>query len=186
MFPSQERLGAHHRSRREVDDGLIVDGELFALEGAAQRRFGRQSALDLGPQHLVEQLDAPGRAPWLGTWRCRRPAASSPGWHPPSATAMPNAGRNRHLLISIENGSLSVARTRSAICLVSSTETSSQTTTNSSPPLRATVSPGRIAPAIRSPTCFSRSSPSVAEGVVDRLEAIKVEEHHAELRTPTP
>ena len=55
----------------------------------------------------------------------------------------------------------------------------SHTTTNSSPPNRATVSPGRIAAAIR-----AAGSPQevvaggVAERVVDHLELVDVEEHH--------
>ena len=80
VLPAQQRFDAHHRPGREVDDRLVVDGELVALEGAVQRRRGRQSSLGHERKRLVEQLDAvAGRAPWRDTWRRRNRAAELSG-----------------------------------------------------------------------------------------------------------
>ena len=52
---------------------------------------------------------------------------------------------------------------------------------NSSPPRRATVSPSRTPASRRSATaCSSRSPEAVAERVVDDLEAVEIEEEHAQ------
>ena len=68
-----------------------------------------------------------------------------------------------------------------AICSITSGVTSSHTTTNSSPPNRATVSPARIG----CTDAFRGNSQQIvagamAEGVVDHLELVDVQEHHAE------
>ena len=92
----------------------------------------------------------PGRAPWRGTSRRRSRAAGSPVSASSSAMAMP---RLAVTCISWSPMRPRLARARRAPGRRSARSrrrmTSSQTTTNSSPPNRATVSPGRIAAAIR-------------------------------------
>ena len=64
--------------------------------------------------------------------------------------------------------------------------TSSHTTTNSSPPKRARVSPSRTARlGAAGPAPAARRSPGrVTEAVVDQLEVVDVEEQHAHPRAP--
>ena len=58
VVPAHQCLGADHRSRGEVDHGLVLHDELATLERAVQRRSGGQASLRLEPQRLVEHLDA--------------------------------------------------------------------------------------------------------------------------------
>ena len=76
-----------------------------------------------------------------------------------SATAMPMPALEITCWPSTEYGALSAATIRSAICWTSSTVTSAQTTTNSSPPILATVSVSRICPVIRVAADLRTSSP---------------------------
>ena len=60
---------------------------------------------------------------------------------------------------------------------------SSHSTVNSSPPKRATVSPGRITDSsLRATVDEQLVAGIVAQAVVDVLEAVEVEEHHADAR----
>ena len=83
-----------------------------------------------------------------------------------------------------ENGSASDASSRRAISTApGAPSTFSQTTTNSSPPKRASVSWGRTAVVSRAATELQqRVAGGVPEAVVDELEAVEVEEEDGEGR----
>ena len=100
--------------------------------------------------------------------------ASSPG----ALSAIPTLMLTLRSVPSSEKGCLTDCRTRSATKRASSgSTTSSSSTVNSSPPSRATVSPGRRASATRAASPIRSSSPAtVAEAVVDQLEAVDIEE----------
>ena len=77
-----------------------------------------------------------------------------------SATTMPRLAVTDISTSPIIQGRLMTSRTRSAMLSISPVEASSHTTTNSSPPKRATVSPGRRTEEIRPTACRRRSSPA--------------------------
>ena len=58
VLPPHQRLGADDPARRHLDLGLVVDRELAVLDGLAQLDLVLQPAAHLGPQRLVEDLDA--------------------------------------------------------------------------------------------------------------------------------
>ena len=91
MAPAQQRLRAHHLARGDVDARLVDEEELAALDAVAQLvgERGRRGRV-LVQQRRRRTGSRCGRAPWRGTWRCRRGAAASPTSSPSCGTqAMP-------------------------------------------------------------------------------------------------
>ena len=150
VLPAHERLDADEPPGRQVDHRLVVDAQLAAVEGAAQR------VLD------VEAVDRAGRACALSnsSQRARPPvlgpvhrgvgvadAAVSGSASASSGRAMPMLTPTKHLgVVDDERAARPprrpARRWRTASCWL---DGSSHSTTNSSPPKRATVSPGRSA-----------------------------------------
>ena len=85
--------------------------------------------------------------------------------------------------LSRTSGRATAAASRSATSVTPRpASTSGQITTNSSPPRRATVSVTRTAAVSRGPRASSTLvARGVAEGVVDRLEAVEVEHEHGDV-----
>ena len=99
---------------------------------------------------------------------------------PPSLGIRRDADRGPQLhgVPSTANGSASASRTRSTVSRTAPEKppTSVSTTTNSSPPRRATRSRSRTQPRSRRATSLSAASPAAWPWrVVDRLEAVEVE-----------
>ena len=93
-----------------------------------------------------------------------------------SATAMPTLNRVRTWRPATSTSSAPAAMIRLATSTASSSEASSRSTANSSPPRRATVSWGRTHACSRRATSFRSRSPAAwPERVVDPLEAVEVE-----------
>jgi hypothetical protein len=93
---------------------------------------------------------------------------------------IPIDGVARNWWLSMPTVGASAAMIFSATCTASSgDETSCRTTTNSSPPRRETVSTARTTPGQAPANMLQQLvADRMAQGVVDRLEAIEVEEHH--------
>src|SRR5439155_1579377 len=149
--PANEGLGASDPSRLQGEDGLEGHHELGVLDGVAQGRLRGQAALGPLPEHGTEQLD-------------------------PTATLLlgqVHGGVGEELLggvavLAMDTPMLALAKTsvpatlydlvsRAASRSPSSRAwvallTPSQITTNSSPPRRETVSPGRTASRRRAAT----------------------------------
>ena len=53
MGPAEERLGEHHPTGRELDDGLVLEVELVTLEGALEVELDRQSADRIAGRRIV-------------------------------------------------------------------------------------------------------------------------------------
>ena len=93
----------------------------------------------------------------------------------------PDAGPDQHRIAAeLKRAPPSPSCSRSATA--DGSPPSSRRTANSSPPSRASVSPGRRAPRHRSATRISRSSPTPCpEAVVDQLEVVEIAEQDREL-----
>ena len=88
--PAHQRLGADDARRSEVDDRLVVEHELVALDapGAAPARCRAAPRPDAhGPRRTARR--GRGRGPWPGTWRRRRRAAAPRAVSSPTASATP-------------------------------------------------------------------------------------------------
>ena len=100
---------------------------------------------------------------------------------------MPKLAVTRSSSLSSRHGRLNVARIRSAICRASTADTSSHTTTNSSPPKRATESPGRMAAGDLGRGMAEQGvAGGMAQRIVDHLEVVDIEEEHAQRGPPLP
>ena len=122
------------------------------------------------------------RRPWRAPSRSPPRAGARRAWRDPARpTAIPIEALTNHSRPLSENGDRSSAPMRSAIRRASSASTTgSRTMPNSSPPNRATVSPGRSPWIRRWPTAASSRSPDrVAEALVDDLEAVEVQQETA-------
>ena len=201
MLPPDQRLEARRRAGRQRDDGLVPQAELLPLDRAAQ--FGLQ------PQPLRRRHRASRRRtrrsrrrrrPWRdASPRSASRTTSSPDEWLDALTATP--------MLGLTNTSCppSEGLRRRARCMRSATRTasmgslmSSSSTTNSSPPKRASVlGPAAVGLGGRQPASrcrragprspAARQTPQqlvaggVAEAVVDVLEAIEVDEQHREV-----
>ena len=186
--PSSPRCGCSQRSSpssptvcaaREVHDRLVVQQELVLGERAVQRGLGLERGGGRGPQLLVEHLVAvPARVPWPGRRRCRRSGRARRRCECSSATAIPMLAVTNTSRPCSSNGVPSVSAMRWASCSASTGDSMSvQTTTNSSPPVRAARSEARSTPC---EPLRERDEQvvagRVAERVVDELEPVEVEE----------
>ena len=161
--PAQQRLVADDRARRRARTiGWKASRSCPSDERPLQRRGGPQPLARVPAQARVEHLDAPaalglgavGGGVGVGQQRVRVAAARR---RPARSRCSPRAGAR---CPSTSSGSwiASVRRWPSAIAVRSSM--SSQTTTNSSPPSRATVSAGRTVATSRRPSAISSASPA--------------------------
>ena len=101
VFPAQQCLGADHRAGRQVDDGLVVDDELAAVQGVPQLDRGRRSELGAGPQGARRTADAiRGRAPSPRYIAASESRSRLSGVASASATAMPRLAVTLHFLVA--------------------------------------------------------------------------------------
>ena len=159
VLPAQEGFGADHGAGGQVDHGLVVDDELLRSSARCRpetvasrrstlaRRASSNSSMRPRPRSLARYIAASESRNRVSGRRLVVGDGDA------------DAGRHRHLLAPEQEWLAQASRMRSAISSASTSEMSSQTITNSSPPNRATVSPGLIAPLIRSGRLLSRSSP---------------------------
>ena len=165
--------------RRQRQLRLVVQLELAALERGAQAAEQRRAGWPSSGRGRRRRSRRRCARPWPGTSRRRRAAAAarrrrrargtSPRrcW-PRARTAVPRGGT----VVT------SAVRTRWATSTAAwSSRIGASSTANSSPPSRATRSPGAGADWIRSrPRCEQAVADVVAEGVVDLLEPVEVEQ----------
>ena len=180
--------------RGQLDDRLVEHRELVALDRLAQLGLERQARAPRSRASAGRTAGSRrGRRPWRGTSRCPRRAAR----RPPCGTATPP--RTMPMLAeAYSSRPLSVIGSTSERCSRSATRhtssgvaKSSMSTANSSPPRRASASPGRSCVCSRaamatrnwSPTRWprlsltslkpSRSMKSTAYFGVDRARALR-------------
>ena len=134
-------------------------------------------------QRVVEGLQLRlAEAPWPDTSRRRRPAAGPRRrrrrrWAPATAEADRGGDEALPRRRARSAGRTRARRSATAGPSASSSATSSSRIANSSPPKRATTSPGRSAPARRIATAYQQLvARAVAERVVDDLEVVDVDE----------
>ena len=188
VLPAQQRLDRDDRPvARASNVGWKCRRSSLGLDRPAQLGRGLDPGQQLAADPVVVDLVAvPARRPWRRTARCRRRAAGRSGVSSARvASAMPMLVERRTSCPPATNGSRIVARMRSAIAMVSvPLRTSSQHTTNSSPPNRATVSDGRtVGPQSRRGLDEDRVARRVPERVVHELEVVEVEEQQRDAST---
>ena len=186
VLPADQRLEAGDLAGAQADHRLVVEGQLVAVERVAQLAFDLEPAqrparisasnstqrarpLFLGPVHgrvgVADQQLGVGRARFEGR-----------------ATAIPMLALMKCSTPSIENGWAKAAATRSAIATASSSSARRSTRIpNSSPPKRATMSPGRRWARRRGATARSSSSPAWWP----RLSLISLKWSRSRKRIPT-
>ena len=177
-----QRTSASSAARRWVsrrDHRLVVHGELTGVDRAPQLALDAAAGRRLGPQVVVEDLDTSAAA-LLGVVHRRVGVAEELlGW--PAVDARdPHARADDELGVVDDKGRATTRNSRSATAVTSEVSARpSHTTTNSSPPKRATASPSRNAPRKR---CASSTQDAVAgvvpDAVVEDLEPVDVEEEH--------
>ena len=155
---------------------------------ADEREAGDVGAVAFG----VEQRDAvAGRRPWPSTGWCRRPSSARPHWCRASARSTTPMLAETTTSVPVQRGSgAGRCRARSARRAASSARlpaSRSTSTTNSSPPIRATRCPS---PAQRGREPLrdgaqQRVAGVVAQGVVDGLEPVQVEVAHPDAAVRT-
>ena len=179
--PARERLEAGDPAGRGLHDRLVDD------LAARARSIAWRRSVSMSSRRITCSCMRASNTAWrpLPSALARYIATSASrstvsGAASASASAMPIDASMNSSRSSISNGVRSVAWTRSATTDASCTSvTSSSSTVNSSPPRRATVSPGpdrRLEP----PRDRDQQlvADLVAERVVDELEAVEVEEQH--------
>ena len=148
LAPAHERLDADHPARDEVDLRLIVHLELVVLERLAQAPLELDPAQDAGAGGVGEQLDAV-LAGLLGLVHGRVGVAQQRlgvDVVRACATRQPMLTRTWRRWPATSNGAHSAPRMRPAVIVAPAWSAPAHSTTNSSPPMRATVSPAWTAP----------------------------------------
>ena len=177
-----ERLDADDGVRVEVDQRLVVDAELAALEAEPKLVLEAEQLAELARHPVLVELVAAaagllrrvhgdvrvadqvvaragGRA-----WETMPMLAPSVSWWPATAT-----------------GSDSRSRSRCATPIAAGSSASSSRSANSSPPRRASVSPGRLVVGEAPGDLLQQLVAGVvAERVVHLLEAVEVDQQHAD------
>ena len=178
VVPAHERLRPGDRTGVELDDRLVRDVELAALEGAAevglQLHPGDGRAVEL---RLVDDVAVAA----AGLGRVHRDVGAAQQLVGIAAVGRldgdADAGPGRDLaLAEHERPGEGLEDPRARTAPASSASVSSTMIANSSPPSRATVSPARVADA--QPLADGDEQPvalGVAETVVDGLEVVEVE-----------
>ena len=192
VLPAQQRLDAAiTRPSEQPHDRLVVQLELAALECALQ--VGPQlEAREHARVHLgLEQRGSrPCRRAWRCTWRRRRRGSARRRRRRSRVEDRDaDAAAQRQLLAGDRRaaGAGRRACARRPRRRSARPSRSSSRTTNSSPPKRAAVSLERmLCRQALGDVDQGRVARAVAEAVVDRLEVVDVEEHHAELALLAP
>ena len=146
VLPAQQRLEADDGAVVQLDHRLVHHTQLIALEGGGEVVLELQT-LERGRPHARGRSAPNGlaRLSWPGTWRRPRRAAATRRVDRRSADAMPMLADKVTRPSSSTTGTVSWRRMRSATATASPSGSSqrSMRIANSSPPRRATVSPGR-------------------------------------------
>ena len=188
--PAQQRLGADDRAVGDAHDRLVVELQRVVLQRAAQRAFRAcAGAAGARPGPRRGTGTCCGRAPSTGT--SRRPRASAalrdrrnrPGT-PRCRSTTSRRCRAPRCLNGCAIASSSFCAMRPRIC---GSSKSSTITMNSSPPRRASRSVSRSASDERARHVLQQLvADPVAERVVDVLEAVEVDEQHADAAAAAP
>ena len=187
VLPAHERLDGDRAQRGRVEDRLVEDAELVALQRAAQVGLecaGARARRGASPRRTLRR--ARGRAPWRGTSRRRPRAAVFAG----ACAVAPDGDADRRRAEDLAGGDGERARAGLGDALgdleaPSSSDSTSRSTTNSSPPRRAT----RVARRARrrsgaQPTSISSSSP--ASWPSESLTVLKRSRSRSSTATPKP
>ena len=190
VLPAHERLDRVQRAAVERHDRLVVEPQLSGVERAAERPLGRDALERSVAKRLVEDLPVPRAALLRAVHRDVRVAQQALRVAICAAREHDADARGHDVLACPRGGTArsSACWTRSATRTAPSSEArSSQSTTNSSPPKRASVnssSPKRATVSLARRAACSRSATdsqelvagAVPERVVDVLEPVEIEE----------
>ena len=182
--PAHERLDAAHRARRDLRLRLVVQDELAVREPVAQLAEQLEPAAASGGRARAGRPRGRCACAWPRTSPRRRAAAARARRRACSGkSAMPMRRVDVHADPADRERALQRrAQPQAGGADADASSPGSSTTANSSPPSRASVSPGCSASSSRGPIWRQHLVAGVvAERVVELLEAVEVDQQQRDL-----
>ena len=182
VLPPQQGLDADHQAGRQVDDRLVLNGELVVFERSIQRRSCREASFGDVAQRVIEQLDTAPAALFGAVHGCVGVAQQTLGRRITGGDGDAEAGRDAQLV----TGDVARAAERLEHAFADAFGLESRDIVTHDDELVAADPRHRVAGTDRAGDSLGsetqeRIAGAVTKRVVDDLELIDIEEHHAEL-----